>query len=102
LKCDALLVDLDGDGKAEIVLVGATYQPATAYRQADGKWSLIGTLAALNCKGVPEALRSGDVEVVMPELKELKAAGYRLTVVPTCADGTPSRGIAISPVTSGK
>jgi hypothetical protein len=101
-KCEALVVDLDGDGKAEIIIVGASYQLVTAYKQADGKWSLIGTLAASNCKGVQDALRKGDVEIVMPELKELRAGGLRLAVVPACPpDPTPARGTA-SPVRVGK
>jgi hypothetical protein len=75
----------------------------TAYRQAEGKWSLMGTLAASNCKGVQDAMRKGDVEVVMPELKELRAAGFRLAVVPACpGEGTLPRGIAVSPLPAGK
>jgi hypothetical protein len=56
----------------------------TAYKETDGKWLLIGTLAASNCKGVQDALRKGDVDIVAPELKELRAAGLRLAVVPAC------------------
>jgi len=102
-KCEALLVDLDGDGKPEILIVGASYQLVTAYRQADGKWSLMGTLAASNCRGVQDAMRKGDVEIVMPELKELRAGGFRLAVVPACpGEGTLPRGIAVSPLPAGK
>jgi hypothetical protein len=47
-------------------------------------------------------LRKGDVEIVMPELKELRAGGLRLAVVPACPpDATPARGTA-SPVRIGK
>jgi hypothetical protein len=83
-KCEALLVDLDGDGKPEILLVGAAYESVTVYRQADGKWSLIGMIAIANCKGVQYALHNGDIEVVAPQLKELKVAGVGLTISPIC------------------
>jgi Domain of unknown function (DUF4153) len=101
-KCAALLVDLDGDGKAEIIIVGASYQLVTAYKEADGKWSLIGTLAASNCKGVQDALRKGDVEILMPELKELRAGGLRLAVVPSCPPDAAQPRAAAGPVRIGK
>jgi hypothetical protein len=92
-KCDALLVDLNGDGRAEILIIAAPFQLVTVYSLDAGKWSLKGTLAASNCKGVQDALRKGDFETVTPELKELKAAGYHLPLMLNCApDGTLPRG----------
>jgi hypothetical protein len=101
-KCDALMVDLNGDGRAEILIISAPFEPVTVYGLDAGRWSLIGTLSASNCKGVQDALRKGDFETVTPELKELKAAGYHLPLMLNCtSDGTFPRGTAGAPHASG-
>jgi hypothetical protein len=84
VKCDAMVLDLDGDGKPEILILSAPSGLATAYKQTDAEWNLIGTFANSNCKGVREALLSGNFELVTPEFKELQAAGQRLLVQPVC------------------
>jgi hypothetical protein len=83
VKCDAMMLDLDGDGMPEILIFGGPYG-LTAYKQTDGKWRLLGDVVNSNCKGVREALLAGNFEFVAPEFKELLAAGQHLRVQPAC------------------
>jgi hypothetical protein len=77
-KCDAVLLDLDGDGAAEILLsVPQYYQSAIVYKETGGKWIYLGSLE-MPCKGAWEALQAGNFELVMPEYKEVSVAGARL------------------------
>jgi len=76
--CDAVLVDLDGDGIAEIILqppVG----PATVFRSVDNHaWRYLGTLAGSNCTGVRDALVAGSFRLAAPEQQDLDLSGHRL------------------------
>jgi hypothetical protein len=85
-RCDALLVDLDGDGVAEVVLVaGRSYEATTVYKEVtSGIWQPRGQLLNANCKGVIEALRRGDFQVVAPAGLEIVAGGQRLQAKADC------------------
>src|SRR6202030_3363439 len=51
-KCEAILVDLDGDGTAEILLFTTPTGAAAAFQStADGKWAFLGPLANAHCAG---------------------------------------------------
>jgi hypothetical protein len=77
-KCDAVMLDLDGDGAAEILLaVPQYYHSAIVYKETGGKWIYLGMLE-MPCKGAWEALRAGNFELVMPEFKEISVAGARV------------------------
>lgn len=86
-KCDALLVDLDGDGRDEILLLNGTGGTGTAFAsEEDGKtWKPLGLLLNGQCRGVRDALRAGEFAVVGNPLKDLKVAGHTLRVSVTCA-----------------
>ena len=83
VKCDAMVLDLDGDGTPEILIFNGP-SGVVAYRQTDEKWRLLGDVVNAHCKGVREALLAGHFELVTPESKELRAAGQRLFVQPVC------------------
>jgi hypothetical protein len=84
MKCVAIIVDLDGDGEPEVVLLPATVGVATVYKQTAETWGQLGAIPNSNCKGVREALLNGDFELVTPESKELRAAGQQLYVQTAC------------------
>ena len=81
-KCEAVLVDLDGDGQPEILLFNLQGAAAAAAFKADGdqKWRFLGTIANGTCPGVREALKTGQFETVPPLFKEIEVNGQRLHV----------------------
>jgi hypothetical protein len=76
-KCDAVMLDLDGDGAAEILLAGP-YQAFQVYKETGGKWSHLGELHLSNCPSVRDALLTGRFEIAAPAFSEIKAAGATL------------------------
>jgi Domain of unknown function (DUF4153) len=84
-KCEALLVDLDGDGRDEVLLFNAPAGPGVVL-QSDGgdSWVMLGRITNSHCSGVREALRTGNVEVTAPRWKEIEVAGQRLTLTLPC------------------
>jgi hypothetical protein len=81
--CEAMMVDLDGDGGHEIIVLGEGTQ-AAAFRQSGTQWVLLGTISNLGCKGVRDALREGKFEIAAPDLKELHAAGQSVQIQSAC------------------
>jgi hypothetical protein len=80
-KCEALLIDLDDDGKDEILLLNAPNGSGSVFKsQADGSWSLMGGVAHATCAGVRDALRAGQFKTVAPALKEIEVSGQRIAV----------------------
>jgi hypothetical protein len=93
--CDLYLRDVDGDGKAE-VLVSANGQ-LMVYRQgADAKWSRLGVFDDAGCSGVEEALHAGKVRPLAPLIGDLDAGGTRLRFQSTHACD-PAHGAPPSP-----
>jgi hypothetical protein len=87
-KCDAVMVDLDGDGQPEILLFNQPGTAAAFKAEADNSWKLLGTISNTFCRGVQEALRAGQFELVEPGLKDIEVAGQRLHVTMGCADAS--------------
>jgi len=83
-KCEALLVDLDGDGQPEILLFNLPGVGAAFKAEADNTWKFLGTIANTNCRGVRAALLAGQFEVVQSMLKDIEVAGQRLRVTMDC------------------
>jgi hypothetical protein len=83
VKCDAIIADLDGDGRPEILLFGvgggAAFKANTA-----ATWEFVGRIANAYCVGVREALRAGHFEIAPPVFKEIEANGARLHIEPGC------------------
>jgi hypothetical protein len=82
LRCDAVMLDIDGDGAAEILLSGwrSPSGPFVIYKETGGKWILLGDLHNSMCPGVREALLAGKFELATPEIKEIEVAGATLQV----------------------
>ena len=100
VKCEAMLLDLDGDGAAEILLLPAQPGISAAFKmQSDGSWALLGQLQGWQCVGVREALREGKFEMVTPPLREIEVNGNRIRLsaggcVPA---GNPAIGVKRPP-----
>lgn len=76
-RCDAILADIDGDGKFEILLY--SYPAVTAFQSnADGQWIKLGVFSNSRCGGVRDAFEQGRFEVAAPVFKDLIFDGYRL------------------------
>lgn len=89
--CEAVLVDLDGDGHDEILLFNLPADPGTAFQSdGEGRWNILGTLGNSGCPGVREALRAGKFEAVTPAMKEVEVAGQRVIVNSGCRQAARS------------
>ncbi|MES2347219.1 MAG: DUF4153 domain-containing protein [Pseudomonadota bacterium] len=86
-KCDAFIVDVDGDGKPEILVVELqpSYSDGVLFSEsADGKWGAIATMAPHDpsCKSLMDKLRQGEFKIAEPRLRELDIGGRRVAFVP--------------------
>src|SRR5262249_28968051 len=94
-KCDAIVMDMDGDGTPEILLFAALgttagIDAAAAFHAAaDGSWHYLGTILNATCRGVREALTSGKFEARPPSFKDIEANGLRLRVHADCSSTVP-------------
>ena len=75
-KCDAYFVDLDGDGREEVVL-GSTTQLWVYRLGDDGVWVELGTISGFDCTLIP-ALRRGEGKAAPNPWRDLEVAGRRL------------------------
>jgi hypothetical protein len=82
-RCEAALIDLDGDGGAEVVLLAVDPGPSGAFKAgAGGRWTWLGSITNIHCRGVRDAWTAGRWQPVEPPVKDIDAAGVRLRVVP--------------------
>jgi hypothetical protein len=80
--CEATLVDLTGDGKPEVLLVGSAVFDRSAVLQEDeqGNWRPIGMLPVelAGCESVRDAIKSGAVQAAPPLANDLDINGTRV------------------------
>jgi hypothetical protein len=82
-RCEALLVDLDGDGVNEIVLFGRQPSSPQVFAERSGAWEVIGTLQTQSgCPSVREALREGKFDSVPAAWRDIMVGGVRIAVMP--------------------
>ena len=82
-RCEAALMDLDGDGGAEVVLLAVDLGPSGAFKAAaDGRWTWLGSIANVHCRGVRDAWKAGRWQPVEPPVKDIDANGVRLRINP--------------------
>jgi hypothetical protein len=89
-KCEALLVDMDGDGQNEILLLNTPAGAVSVFKSDGGEnWRMLGTLSRTSCPGVRDALVAGRFEAVTPSLREIEVNGQRLALMDNqCATAT--------------
>ncbi|MBZ2209063.1 DUF4153 domain-containing protein [Massilia soli] len=95
--CDLVLLDLTGDGKPEIVMLGALPEPnaVVVSEVKPGQWRPLGTLPSslAACASLRQALIDGKYTLAAPVMRELDIGDMRLAVRPhwepelfTCPD----------------
>jgi hypothetical protein len=80
-RCDAFLLDLTGDGKPEVVVVGVEANESSAVLgEKDGKWSQVGSLpyALAGCAPLLAKLKAGEARAVAKPLLDLEVDGRRI------------------------
>ena len=83
--CDAYLVDFNGDGAAEVMLLGVLPdRSAAVLGERDGKWALIAKphSSLASCAPWREQLKAGRYALVAPALQELDINGQRIPLQP--------------------
>jgi hypothetical protein len=81
--CDALLLDVNGDGKLDVILVAVGgQQGAVLAEAAPGQWRLVGTVRVSACGPARAALLAGTARSVEPALRDIEAGGVHLHVSP--------------------
>jgi hypothetical protein len=86
-SCDAILTDLDGDGRPEILIVNIKFSASQVFREdGHGMWALAGTInLPRQCPRVLDALRQGHFQTQPPPLRmnDIALEGVRLHVYET-------------------
>ncbi|MFN3523446.1 MAG: DUF4153 domain-containing protein [Phenylobacterium sp.] len=92
--CAALLADVDGDGREDIILFGGGERSAFAER--DGRWTRLGRLEGQICGDEVESVVQGKARVVPPVDRwlDVEVAGRRLKVAPQPACPGVDRDVA--------
>ena len=86
MACDAWFMDLDGDGRNEILLVygNDAHWWASVMKPEGGRWRVAATLSSPPCGASLAAMRAGEVAPTapLPGWRDLWAAGTRLQLIP--------------------
>ena len=91
VKCDAVFLDLDGDGVDEILFLSANVAGQVEYwdgtvmkADSQGIWKAVGRIDGTFCKGARGALLKGQVEMSSPpsQFRQIEVAGQRATITP--------------------
>jgi len=83
--CDAFVIDLGGDARPEVILVGAANHGNAVLRQGDnGAWEFAGALppGLADCAPLLDAMRAGKLLAVAPAVADLEIDGRRIEINP--------------------
>jgi len=91
--CDAYVIDLGGDARPEVVVIGARDHGNAVLRQGDqGGWEIAGNLppSLAACAPLLDALRAGRVRAAPPPIADLEIGGRHVPLqrpftMPNCA-----------------
>ncbi|HEX7968969.1 MAG TPA: DUF4153 domain-containing protein [Stellaceae bacterium] len=78
-KCEAFLLDLDGDGREEAVFLDPPTLMVVMAEDGHGAWRRAGQFdGPVHCSAVRDALRAGKYETAAPTWRDLQVSGLRL------------------------
>lgn len=92
-QCEAYQIDLDGDGRVEILL--ASDHDVEVFSRGPARWDQVGRIGPWPCPPVREALLRGDAAVQAPRWRELEAGGVRVTMTPSQSCGDDAYGAVV-------
>ena len=84
-RCDAIVLDGDGDGRLDVLLLGEERGDGSALlSERGGRWQIIGhpPTELAGCAGVQERLRAGQFTLPAASLRDIEVGGQRIVVVP--------------------
>lgn len=84
-QCDAFVLDADGDGQQDVLLVGLTHDDGVALMaRRGGMWQLVARppLQLAGCPVLQQRLRDGDFTLVAPAVREIAVGGQRIPLLP--------------------
>jgi len=92
-KCDAYLIDVDGDGKQEVLFLAAyAYNNNVVMMEKSGSgWEIAGNLPSLagRCgQEIRQRLATGDYRLAPPLIQDIEVGGHRLQITPRRIDGS--------------
>ena len=83
-RCDAYLIDFNGDGKTEVLVIARQPADTSALLQetADGHWQELGQLlpAWLACPAFHQKLQAAEFSMLLPPISDLAIAGQRISI----------------------
>ncbi|UGQ49246.1 DUF4153 domain-containing protein [Massilia endophytica] len=87
-KCDAWLLDVDGDEKPEVLLFRPFYPTGTLYAQGkDGRWTQTAEVGPDRCgTSLHDMLKAGKFSVVTTQVKALELGGRQFMFKPSFSD----------------
>lgn len=94
-KCDAAMVDLDGDGVDEVLLVTRPGGPAVAFKRYDDNWRVEGVLANIFCREFRDGFSKGEIAVAEPKFKDLQVGGQRIVIQDAACPSPPAARAAV-------
>jgi hypothetical protein len=78
-RCDATLIDLDWDGKPEILIFEPHFARVYAKTQNQG-WRQVGTYVQGGCPPLLDAVKAGQLHAVPAKFDDLEAGGHRYSI----------------------
>ena len=81
-QCDAYLLDFDGDGRQEVLLISSDPRASSVLlaEKEDGGWYARGQVPSeiLRCRPLRDKLQAGQFALVPPKMQELEVDGQRV------------------------
>jgi hypothetical protein len=84
-RCDVFLLDVDGDGRTEVLLAAEAMQDGDVIGQdAQGQWTRIATMSfpPMDCVRMHADLKAGNVRVMAPVLSDIGIGDVRVRLIP--------------------
>jgi hypothetical protein len=84
-RCDTFLLDVDGDGKPEVVVTPDEGLGGKVFKEdGHGQWALLAGLDYLHtdCGKLHAALAAGTMRAITPQLSDLDIGGVRVHLTP--------------------